>query len=87
MNLQAEIDLLKQTSDLEPSNIEIKLKLADLYFKTNQLPLALNQYILILELEPTNESYQIQYQTIKDIVSLGQLDIYASPNTHLDPWL
>ena len=80
--IQEEIQLSNTTN----TAIEARFQLADLYIKKSEYPKAVNVYIEILEIEPSNENALYKKENTMAIVAQSQLDIYACTNTHLDPW-
>lgn len=82
--------LLSQVEELLEKE-ELKKKLlhlrAEIYIKLQQPAKAINDYNLILGLDPKDTTAKFQVEHLKTILKFNNTDIYANPNTNLDPWL
>ena len=68
-------------------NIDLLYERAKLYTKIQEQTKAINDYIAILEINPSYKDAQVRLDMLKTIVKIVNTDIYASTNTHLDPWM
>lgn len=60
---------------------------AEINIKLQQPAKAINDYNLILGLDPKDSTAKFQVEHLKTILKFNNTDIYANPNTNLDPWL
>ncbi len=60
---------------------------AELYTKIQDKSKAINDYLAILKANPDDEIARVKLDMLKTIVKFTNTDIYANPNTNLDPWL
>lgn len=68
------------------NNIELYFLKAELYEKLEKYGEAINIYKQILEKNPDNEKAINKKEYIETILKFINSDIYASPNTWMDPW-
>ena len=87
MPIEELIELLKNEIAVDSLAIDSRFQLAKLYLKKNEFSNAINTFTEILQIEPNNEEATIARENALAIVSQSQLDIYACPNTHIDPWV
>lgn len=83
-------DLLSKVDSLILNNQQSKQLLqlrADLFIKMQKPAKAINDFKAILELDPDNSIAKFQVEHLKTILKFNNTDIYANPNTNLDPWL
>lgn len=86
-------EILKQIEKIskEIQDADNKLSLlnsrAQLYTKIQEHSKAINDYIAILKLNPTDKIAQVKLDMLKTIVKFVNTDIYASTNTNMDPWM
>jgi thioredoxin-like negative regulator of GroEL len=80
------LELLIIEANENSTQIDCRFQLAEVYVKLNDFAKAVNCYIEILQLDQNNEQATVLKESVMMIISQSQLDIYASPNTHLDPW-
>jgi tetratricopeptide (TPR) repeat protein len=57
------------------------------YEKLQQYGKAINDYKSILKVDPNNKNAKTRTELLKTILRYSNTDIYASPNTNMDPWL
>ena len=79
--------VLDKAFQLDPNNIELLELRADMLQKANKMAAAMNDLNRILEIDPNNDRVIAKKELVQIIITNIQLDIYASPNTHLDPWI
>ena len=60
---------------------------ADLYCKLQQYGKAINDFRSILSLNEKDKKAKGQLEMLINILKFTGNDIYANPNTNLDPWL
>lgn len=71
----------------KPENIELLLIRGDLFYNLQHYSKALNDYNKILRIESENKIVSSKIEMIKDILKFQAVDIYASTNLNVDPWL
>lgn len=71
----------------KPNNDRLYLLRAEIYVQQNELAKALNDYDKVLEFDPENKQAATKKEIIKTILRFNNTDIYANPNTDMDPWL
>ncbi len=79
-NINTEI---KNTED----SIELLYQRATLYTKLQEHSNAINDYIAILKINDSYKDVQVKLDMLQTIVKYVNIDIYASTNTNLDPWM
>lgn len=83
-------DLVKSIGSFlttDPSNSDLLLIRAELYIKLQLFGQAINDFENVLVQKPDDKSITIRIEQLKTILKYNNTDIYASPNTHFDPWL
>jgi len=60
---------------------------AAIWVKLDEKGKAINDYRELLVLNPEDEEAAMQIQFLQTILPLNNTDIYANPNTNMDPWL
>ncbi len=60
---------------------------SELYTKLQQHSKAINDYLSILKLDPSDKEAKVKLEMIRTIVRYTNTDIYASTNTNMDPWM
>ncbi len=69
------------------NDISLLLARAELYTKIQEHSKAINDYIAILKLSPSDKEAQVKLDMLQTIVKYTNTDIYASTNTNMDPWM
>ncbi|PKP31253.1 MAG: hypothetical protein CVT99_10160 [Bacteroidetes bacterium HGW-Bacteroidetes-16] len=69
----------------EPVNM-LRLRAA-IWVKLDEKGKAINDYREMLVLDPEDEEAATQIQYLQTILRYNNTDIYANPNTNMDPWL
>ncbi len=82
-SLLSEINMLL---DKQP-DIDLLLCRAEILTKFQQYGSAINDYNKVLEADPDSKQAATQLDLLKTILRYANTDIYASPNTDMDPWL
>ena len=70
----------------KPDDVDLYLSRAELLFSMNDLGKASNDYRRVLELEPEHKEASGKIGFIQTILKYQNTDIYANPNTDMDPW-
>ncbi|MEJ2594899.1 MAG: tetratricopeptide repeat protein [bacterium] len=60
---------------------------ASIHTRMQQFGKAINDYRKILELDRDDKTAQQHIEQLQTILRYSANDIYANPNTNLDPWL
>jgi hypothetical protein len=84
--VSASIDQLNVLLSESPEDIELLHIRAQLFEKQQEWGKAINDYLKILSLDPSNKKAKTQSAMLKTILRYNNTDIYSSPNTHYDPW-
>jgi hypothetical protein len=71
----------------EPTNIHLLHLRGELNIKLQNPALAINDYNTILTIDPKDQIATFQVEQLKTILKFNNTDIYANPNTNLDPWM
>ncbi len=79
--------LLNKAIETRPDDEELYFMRAELFYKLNRYGKAINDYLKVLELHPEHKEAAGKIDIIKTILRYNNTDIYASPNTNMDPWL
>lgn len=83
-NLIQKITLLIEENKKNTTLLHLR---AELYVKLQQHHKAINDYNLILSKNETDKKAQVQLEMLSTILRYNNTDIYASPNTNMDPWM
>lgn len=78
---------LDEALKAQPDDEELHFMRAELFYKLNRYGDAMNDYMKVAELNPDNKEAAGKIDIIKTILRYHNTDIYASPNTDMDPWL
>jgi len=68
-------------------DVDLLLCRAGILTKFQQHGMAINDYSKVLEIDPDSKQAATQLDLLKTILRYTNTDIYASPNTNMDPWL
>ncbi len=81
--------LLDEINTRLDQGVEVSLLLcrAAIFTKFQQYGKAMNDYSKVLEIDPDSKQATTQLDLLKTILRYTNTDIYASPNTNMDPWL
>ncbi len=69
------------------NSIDLLYERAALFTKLQEHSKAINDYIAILEVNPSYKDVPVKLDMLKTIVKYVNTDIYASTNTNMDPWM
>lgn len=83
-NMVAELSLLISKNK---TNIELLHSRAELFIKLQMYGKAINDYREILVINESDKHAAGQIEMLSTILRFTGNDIYANPNTNLDPWL
>ena len=90
INKKEILKLLEEiTNKIQKASSDISLlhARAELYTKIQEHSNAINDYIAILKLSPTDKEAKVKLDMLQTIVKYTNTDIYASTNTNMDPWM
>ncbi len=85
--LQSILKDINQRLEKEPGDTILLEQRAQLYEKLQQYGKAINDYKKILEIIPAHQHAASKIELLTTILRLSNIDIYANPNTNLDPWM
>ncbi len=80
-------ETLQQLINNRPNDPALYFARAELFFQRNDLGKAINDYNQVLKFAPLNQEAKAKIEFIKTILRYQNTDIYANPNTDMDPWL
>ncbi len=60
---------------------------AELYTSLQDHGKAMNDYMVILDSEPNDKEAKTKLNLLKSIIKYANIDVYASTNTNMDPWM
>lgn len=86
IDTEASLKELDELISVNPNKVQLYLLRADAYFQKNELAKAINDYEKVLQCEPENREAKARKEMIQTILKYNNTDIYASPNTNMDPW-
>jgi tetratricopeptide (TPR) repeat protein len=81
------IKMLDEAIEAQPGDEDLFFMRAELFYKLNRYGEAMNDYNRVLEINRNNKEAAGKIDIIKTILRYHNTDIYASPNTDMDPWL
>lgn len=68
------------------TDVDLLMCRAGIFTKLQQNGMAINDYNKVLEINPDSKHAATQLDLLKTILRYSNTDIYASPNTNMDPW-
>lgn len=86
-NFELILKELNQWLEKEPDNIVLLEQRAAVFEKLQQYGSAINDFKRILKIAPENKQAAVKLEMLNTILRYTNTDIYASPNTNMDPWL
>jgi len=86
-NILKAVKKLNEAIKAQPGNGELYFMRAELFYKLNRYGDAINDYNKVVELNPENKEAAGKIDLIHTILRYHNTDIYANPNTNMDPWL
>ncbi|MBC8319490.1 MAG: tetratricopeptide repeat protein [Bacteroidetes bacterium] len=81
------IEKLSKEIQSSDNNLNLLHSRAQLYTKIQEHSKAINDYITILQSNPSDKESQVKLEMLQTIVKFTNTNIYASTNTNMDPWL
>jgi len=81
-----QLDKLNKLIDKKPE-IDLLYKRAKLLMSLGENAKAINDYYHILRIDKEQNLAKAKIEYLKTILRYTNTDIYANPNTNLDPWL
>ena len=81
------IDLLSSLIETDGENSKLLKMRGDTYYLLQEFANALNDFSKVLKIEPKCKNIASKIEMIKEILKFQALDIYASTNLNIDPWL
>ena len=79
-----EVELLLKNQPDKPALLHIR---AEINIKLQKYGPAINDYHKLLKIDPDDRTAAFQVGQLKTILKFNNTDIYAHPNTNLDPWM
>lgn len=86
-DIKEEIERLSQKLSRDKTNIELLHTRAQLFTKIQNQSKAINDYLAILTINPNHKVAKVKLEMLRTIVKFVNTDIYANPNTNMDPWM
>ncbi len=92
-DLEGEENILKAVKKLneaiktQPGDEALYFMRAEFFYKLNRYGAAINDYLKVVDLNPDNKEAAGKIDLIHTILRYNNTDIYANPNTNMDPWL
>lgn len=81
------LEELQQRIAEKPDDSALYFARAELFYRMNDFGKAINDYRKVLEINPKNKEAATKIEFITTILRYRNTDIYANPNTNMDPWL
>ncbi len=82
----SELDKLNELIDKKPE-IDLLYQRAKLLMSLGENAKAINDYYDILSIDKEQKLAKVKIEYLKTILRYTNTDIYANPNTNMDPWL
>ncbi len=82
-----QIEKLNSELNSDKNNCRLLHLRAELFTKIQNKSKAINDYLTIIKIDPKDEIAMVKLDMLKTIVKYTNTDIYANPNTNLDPWM
>ncbi len=86
-NIQIQIEDITKNITNTNNDISLLHSRAQLYTKIQRHSNAINDYLTILKLDPSDKEAKVKLDMLRTIVRYTNTNIYASPNTNMDPWM
>ena len=86
-NILRAVKMLDEAIQAQPGDEELYFMRAGFFYKLNRYGAAINDYNKVVEINPGNKEAAGKIDIIKTILRYNNTDIYANPNTNMDPWL
>ncbi len=85
LDVSGALELLHNWLQTRPNDTELLHIRADIYFKTNDFPSAIDDLTTILEISPEDTIAQQKIALIKDVMFMIKTDIFESTNLYEPP--
>ena len=72
---------------LNPENTKLLHQRAELYTSLQDHGKAVNDYLNILKVTPEDKEAKTKLGLLRSILKYSNIDVYASTNTNMDPWM
>lgn len=86
-NILKAVKMLDEVIKAQPGDEDLYFMRAEFFYKLNRYGEAINDYRKVLEQNPNNREAAGKIDILNTILRYHNTDIYASPNTDMDPWL
>lgn len=81
------IEVLTGLIDKDLNKVDYLILRGNIYNIKQEYSKSLNDYNKVLKIDPKNKIILSKVEMIKDILKFQALDIFASTNLNIDPWL
>jgi len=86
-NILKAVKKLNEAIKAQPEDEELYFMRAEFFYKLNRYGDAINDFNKVVEINPGNKEAAGKVDLIHTILRYNNTDIYANPNTDMDPWL
>ncbi len=86
-NILKAVKMLDEAIKVQPKDEALYFMRAEFFYKLNQYGAAINDYNKVVDMNPENKEAVGKIDLIHTILRYNNTDIYANPNTNMDPWL
>jgi tetratricopeptide (TPR) repeat protein len=86
-NILKAVKMLDEAIKAQPGEEELYFMRAEFFYKLNRYGDAINNFNKVVEINPGNKEAAGKIDLIHTILRYHNTDIYANPNTNMDPWL
>ncbi len=81
------IEVLTSIINKDLNKVDWLILRGNIYYIKQEYSKSLNDYNKVLKIDPKNKIISSKVEMIKDILKFQTLDIFASTNLNMDPWL
>ena len=81
------VEVLTSLIDKDLNKVDWLILRGNIYNIKQEYSKSLNDYNKVLKIDPKNKIIPSKVEMIKDILKFQALDIFASTNLNIDPWL
>jgi len=85
LDISGAFDLINNSLQYHKQNVELLHIRADIYYKIQNFPAAINDLYKILEIDPDDKIAQQKVSLINDILFMMKTDIFESTNLYEPP--
>ncbi len=86
-NILKAVKKLDEAIKAQPEGEELYFMRAEFFYKLNRYGDAINDFNKVVGINPGNKEAAGKVDLIHTILRYHNTDIYANPNTDMDPWL